>query len=89
MHSWTDGFRNFSCLACFTTSTEGPRAFAMISAAWALGLVVGGPIGSAFAESQSATWRWAFYLNLPLAGLALVLAVFCLPAHNLAPALPT
>jgi MFS family permease len=87
VHTETNAFRNFSYLACFTTSTEGPRTFAMISAAWAVGLVVGGPIGSTFAESQSATWRWAFYLNLPLAGLALLLAVFCLPAHNLAPAL--
>lgn len=60
----------------------------MISAAWALGLVVGGPIGSAFAENESATWRWAFYLNLPLAGTALALAIFCVPAHHLAPAVP-
>lgn len=56
----------------------------MLSAMWAVGLVVGGPVGSAFAENESATWRWAFYLNIPLVGIALVLALFCLPSHSLA-----
>lgn len=57
----------------------------MISATWALGLVVGGPIGSAFAENEITTWRWAFYLNLPLAGAALMLALLCVPPRNIAP----
>lgn len=56
----------------------------MISAMWAVGLVVGGPIGSAFAENESATWRWAFYFNVPLVGIALILALVCVPSHSLA-----
>ena len=56
----------------------------MISAMWAVGLVVGGPIGSAFAENQSATWRWAFYFNIPLVIIALALALLCLPSFSLA-----
>lgn len=58
---------------------------AMISSTWAIGLVVGGPIGSAFAENEAITWRWAFFLNLPLVGVALLLATVCAPSHSLAP----
>ncbi|PIL32228.1 MFS general substrate transporter [Ganoderma sinense ZZ0214-1] len=42
---------------------------------WALAGAIGPTIAGSFA--QDATWRWLFYLNLPLAGIAFVLvAVF-------------
>ncbi|KAI0648727.1 iron permease [Trametes meyenii] len=42
---------------------------------WALAGAIGPAIGGSFAED--ATWRWLFYLNLPLAGISFVLvAVF-------------
>lgn len=75
-----------SYMAVFATAAETPGLFATMSAMWAVGLVVGGPIGAAFAENSSATWRWAFYLNLPLVGLGLVIAFLCVPSHSLAPA---
>lgn len=59
-----------------------------MSAMWAVGLVIGAPIGSAFAENPDATWRWAFYFNLPTVGLCLVLGAFCLPSYSLAPKIP-
>jgi len=34
--------------------------------AWGAGAILGPVIAGAFAGS-SATWRWAFYINLPLA----------------------
>lgn len=54
-----------------------PTRISMMSAAWAVGLVIGGPVGSAF--SERITWRWAFLINLPCVGLALFLALFCVP----------
>lgn len=81
----TDKDRNLLYVATFATDSESPRYVAMISASWAAGLVVGGPIGSAFSENESATWRWAFYLNLPLIGICLLLAIFCIPSHSLGP----
>ncbi|KAG8923556.1 hypothetical protein FRC02_011057 [Tulasnella sp. 418] len=37
---------------------------------WAVASAIGPPIGGAFAESD---WRWLFYMNVPLTGLAAVL----------------
>lgn len=48
----------------------------LIGLTWALACGVGPPVGGAFASSAS--WRWLFYMNLPLAGIALVLVWFFL-----------
>jgi hypothetical protein len=71
-------------MAVFATAAEMPGLVAKMSAIWAVGLTVGGPIGSAMAERHTVTWRWAFYLNLPLVGLAVIVAVLCLPPHSFA-----
>ncbi|KAL1894783.1 hypothetical protein Cpir12675_003524 [Ceratocystis pirilliformis] len=42
--------------------------FSILSAIWALGTVAGPIVGAGFAESVS--WRWIFYINLPLIGIA-------------------
>ncbi|KAI6778465.1 putative transporter-like protein [Emericellopsis cladophorae] len=76
---------NMTFIAVFATAEESTGVFGLISAMWATGLVVGGPIGSAFAEDQSATWRWAFYFNLPLVGAAFVGASLSMQSHSLAP----
>ena len=48
--------------------------------------ILGPVIGGAFATS-SATWRWAFYINLPLAGVLTPVYLFVFPSHNPAPGL--
>ena len=46
---------------------------------WGLGAVLGPVIGGAFAVS-SATWRWAFYINLAIGAVSAPAFLFCLPA---------
>ena len=75
-------------MAVLATPSESPRLFAIISAMWAVGLVIGPPVGSGFAENPHATWRWALYFNLPLMGLVLILAIICVPSYSLAPKTP-
>lgn len=47
-----------------------PIALAIISCCFAVSSVLGPLIGGAFTENV--TWRWAFYINLPIGGVALV-----------------
>ncbi|KAJ5767112.1 uncharacterized protein N7511_004728 [Penicillium nucicola] len=49
---------------------------ALMAAVWAVGTVIGPVLGGAFAEYTS--WRWVFYINLPLCAVSLVLLVLFL-----------
>ncbi|KAI8965612.1 MFS general substrate transporter [Daldinia sp. FL1419] len=66
-----------------TTMRERPLYLSGIVATWCTGCVVGPVIGGAFAQS-SATWRWAFYINLVVAAVTAPGLIFCLP--NIDPA---
>ncbi|KAK9783492.1 putative Major facilitator superfamily (MFS) profile domain-containing protein [Seiridium cardinale] len=64
-----------------TTNRERPLYFSGIITMYGIGSVIGPVIGGAFAES-SATWRWAFYLNLVVASIFTPEFLFCLPSIN-------
>jgi Major Facilitator Superfamily len=63
-------------ISVFTTLRERPIYNALIGLAWGTGAILGPVVAGAFSGS-SATWRWAFYINLPLAAGELV------PNHTL------
>jgi MFS family permease len=50
--------------------------FGIIGCVWALASAIGPPIGGALASAGQ--WRWLFYLNLPLCGIAILLVIFFL-----------
>ncbi|GAA5833067.1 hypothetical protein JCM11251_006502 [Rhodosporidiobolus azoricus] len=50
--------------------------FGIIGAIWALASAIGPPIGGALAGAGA--WRWLFYLNLPLTGIAMLLVLLFL-----------
>ncbi|GAA6007140.1 MDR family MFS transporter [Rhodotorula paludigena] len=50
--------------------------FGIIGAVWALASAIGPPIGGALANAGA--WRWLWYLNLPLTGIAFVLVMLFL-----------
>lgn len=67
------------CLTLLTITTtvqERPTYIGLSGLSWGIGTVLGPVIGGAFAES-SATWRWAFYINL-LIGAAFAPVYFML-----------
>ena len=67
-----------------TTSTrERPIYISGVLATWSVGSVVGPVIGGAFAQS-SATWRWAFYINIVFAAFTAPWLILYLP--NIDPA---
>ncbi|KAL2752595.1 hypothetical protein ACRALDRAFT_1058457 [Sodiomyces alcalophilus JCM 7366] len=66
-----------------TTVRERPLYLSGIIATWSMGSVLGPVVGGAFAQS-SATWRWAFYINLLIAAVFAPPLILCLP--NIDPA---
>ena len=72
---------NMSYLTNTAVTQQAPVLFARMSAMWAVGVVVGAPIGSAFVANPTLTWRWALYINIPFVGLGLAIAAFCAPSH--------
>ncbi|KAI7968798.1 hypothetical protein EIK77_002794 [Talaromyces pinophilus] len=57
---------------------ERGKFMGFIFAIYAISTTIGPIVGGAFASRV--TWRWIFYLNLPLAGLALVMVLVSLSA---------
>jgi len=53
-------------VSIFTQPHRRPIYNALIGLCWGVGAILGPVIGGAFSDS-SAKWRWAFYINLPLA----------------------
>ncbi|KAJ5225696.1 Efflux pump dotC [Penicillium chermesinum] len=47
---------------------------------WAVAGGIGPLLGGAF--SEYVTWRWNFWINLPVSGIAFVLLIFFLDVHN-------
>jgi MFS family permease len=68
-------------VSVFTTPKEAPIYNALIGLSWGVGAILGPVVGGAFSVS-SATWRWAFYINLPLAGLLSPVYLFMYPNYN-------
>ncbi|KAH7336904.1 iron permease [Rhizoctonia solani] len=47
----------------------------IVGAVWAIASAIGPPVGGAFAERN---WRWLFYINIPIVGVAIVLVLLFL-----------
>ncbi|SPO05349.1 related to aflatoxin efflux pump AFLT [Cephalotrichum gorgonifer] len=65
-------------ISAMTAPAERGTYISGIGLLWGLGCVLGPLIGGGLAES-AATWRWAFYINLPIGGLVSPMMIIYLP----------
>ncbi|KAK7048583.1 major facilitator transporter-like protein [Favolaschia claudopus] len=63
-----------------TRLEDRPRLFGLFGAVFGLSSVVGPLIGGAFTDNASLTWRWCFYLNLPVGGVSVLGVMFLVKA---------
>ena len=64
-----------------TTAEERGFYVTLTGFCWGIGAVLGPVIGGSFATS-SATWRWAFYINLVIGAIGSPFYLTCLPPHH-------
>ena len=66
----------YICIGDLFSMRERPKYYGIMGMVWAIASGVGPVIGGAFTEYVS--WRWCFYINLPLDGLSLIFLTFFL-----------
>ncbi|KAJ2715532.1 hypothetical protein H4R19_001155 [Coemansia spiralis] len=69
----------FIVVSDLTSEDERPAYMGVLGAVWSVASVIGPLLGGVF--SDKATWRWAFWVNLPIAGtvLAIIAVLMRLP----------
>lgn len=68
------------CIGDLFSMRERPKYYGIMGMVWAIASGVGPVIGGAFTEGVS--WRWCFYINLPLDGVSLILLFIFLKLDN-------
>ncbi|KAF3061498.1 putative transporter C3H1.06c [Daldinia childiae] len=68
-------------VSALTNDQERPMYLGFVGLTWGIGTILGPIIGGAFTDS-SATWRWSFYINLCIGGLAAPVYLFLLPVAD-------
>lgn len=59
---------------------QRPAAFGLIGGMWGIASVAGPLLGGAFTDGI--TWRWCFYVNLPIGGAAMIAIFLFLHIHR-------
>ncbi|KAJ7610298.1 ABC transporter [Mycena polygramma] len=65
-------------IAQVTRLEDRPRLFGLFGAVFGLSSVIGPLIGGAFTDHVS--WRWCFFVNLPIGGISVIAVLFLLKA---------
>ncbi|KAF2498804.1 MFS multidrug transporter-like protein [Lophium mytilinum] len=68
------------CISDLFSMRERGAYFGIIGGVWAIASSLGPIVGGAFTEKVS--WRWCFYINLPIDGVALIIIFLILDLHT-------
>ncbi|KAK1985257.1 MFS transporter [Colletotrichum cereale] len=78
-------------LAITVSPQRAPALFGIVSSMFGLASLVGPPLGGAFTDAPSLTWRWCFWINLPMgfAAALFILVMFRIPRPSPPPCADT
>ncbi|KAF2806873.1 uncharacterized protein BDZ99DRAFT_363040, partial [Mytilinidion resinicola] len=68
------------CISDLFSMRDRGAYFGIIGGVWAVASSLGPIVGGAFTEKVS--WRWCFYINLPVDGVALIIIFLILDLHT-------
>ncbi|KAM0259971.1 hypothetical protein ACHAQJ_003064 [Trichoderma viride] len=68
------------CISDLFSMRKRGMYFGIFGMIWALASSIGPILGGVFTSKVS--WRWCFYINLPLSGVGLIILIFVLKLHN-------
>ncbi|KAK2593276.1 hypothetical protein QQS21_009000 [Conoideocrella luteorostrata] len=68
------------CISDLFSMRKRGMYFGILGGVWAIASAVGPVLGGVFTSQVS--WRWCFYINLPLSGVGLIILLFVLKLHN-------
>lgn len=68
------------CISDLFSARERSMYFAIFGVVWAVAGAIGPVLGGVF--TTKVTWRWCFYVNLPISGVAMIILIVWLRIHN-------
>ncbi|PYH92720.1 MFS drug transporter [Aspergillus ellipticus CBS 707.79] len=68
------------CVSDLFSVRDRPMYYGLFGSTWAIAGALGPIVGGAF--TTDVTWRWCFYLNLPIGGISLVILIFFLKIES-------
>ncbi|KAL4882586.1 major facilitator superfamily domain-containing protein [Aspergillus karnatakaensis] len=76
------GNGSFLLIAHSVPAPKRPTLVGLLGAMYGLAAIAGPLMGGAFTDNASLTWRWCFYINLPLGIIPTVVIIFMIPAFT-------
>lgn len=68
------------CISDLFSMRNRGMYFGILGMVWALASALGPVLGGVFTDKVS--WRWCFYINLPISGVGMIILFFVLKLHN-------
>ncbi|CAG9996129.1 unnamed protein product [Clonostachys byssicola] len=68
------------CIGDLFSVRERGFYYGLVGAVWGIASAIGPVVGGVL--SSQASWRWCFYINLPISGIGIVLLYLILKLHN-------